>query len=81
MWVKNITTTVDDEVARWAKVWAAQQNSSLSRLLGELLRQRMMEEKGYELAMRQYLARKPEALKSSGGYPRRDELHARGDLR
>jgi hypothetical protein len=79
--MKNITITVDEEVARWAKVWAAERNTSLSRLLGELLRQRMMEEKGYEQAMRQYLARKPVPLKTSGGYPGRNELHARADLR
>jgi hypothetical protein len=79
--VKNITITVDEEVARWAKVWAAEQNTSVSRFLGELLRQRMVEEKGYELAMRQHLARKPVPLKASGGYPGRDELHARADLR
>ena len=38
--MKSITITVDEEVARWARVWAAQQNTSVSRLVGELLRQR-----------------------------------------
>jgi hypothetical protein len=80
--VKNITITVDEEVAHWARVWAAEQNTSVSRLVGELLRQRMREEKDYELAMRRYSRRKPAELKaSSGSYPKRDELHARNDLR
>jgi Family of unknown function (DUF6364) len=80
--VKNITITVDEEVARWARVWAAQQNTSVSRLVGELLRQRMLEEDDYERAMRRYSRRKPGELKgSSGSYPKRHELHARSDLR
>lgn len=80
--MKNITITVDEEVARWARVWAAQQNTSVSKIVGELLRQRMVEEKDYELAMRRYSRRKPVELKtSSGSYPKRDELHARTDLR
>lgn len=80
--MKNITITVEEEVARWARVWAAEQNTSVSRLVGELLRERMNEGKNYELAMRRYGRRKPAKLKASaGGYPKRDELHARTDLR
>ena len=80
--VKNITITVDEEVAQWARIWAAQQNTSVSRFVGDLLLQRMIEEEDYELAMRRYSRRKPLALKaSSGSHPKRDELHARTDLR
>ena len=80
--MKNITITVDEQVARWARVWAAQQNTSVSRFVGDLLRQRMVEDEDYELAMRRYSRRKPVELKaSSGSYPERDELHARTDLR
>lgn len=80
--MKNITITVDEEVARWARVWAAQQNTSVSRFVGDLLRQRMVEDEDYELAMRRYIRRKPVELKASArSYPERDELHARNDLR
>ena len=80
--MKNVTITIDEEVARWARVWAAQQNTSVSRFVGELLRQRMTEEEDYELAMRRYGRRKPVELKAgSASYPKRDELHARTDLR
>ena len=80
--MKNITITVDEEVARWARVWAAQQNTSVSRFVGDLLRQRMVEDGDYELAMRRYIRRKPMELKaSSRSYPERDELHTRNDLR
>ena len=82
MSVKNITITVDEEVARWARLWAAEQNTSVSRLVGELLRQRMLGQEEYQLAMRRYARRKPAALKTGrGSYPKRDELHARSDLR
>ena len=33
--MKNVTITLDEEVARWARVMAAEQNTSVSRLVGE----------------------------------------------
>ena len=79
--LKNITITVDEQVGRWARIYAARNETSVSRLVGDLLRQRMQEEQGYEAAMRQYLARRPVVLKESGGYPRREQLHDRHGLR
>ncbi len=76
--MKNVTVTLDDEVARWARIWAARHNSSVSKLLGEVLAERMREETGYEAAMRRFLSRRPTRLKSQGEpYPDRDELHER----
>ncbi len=75
--MKNVTITLDEKVAQWAKVWAARNNSSISRLTGELLRQRMLEEEGYRAAMKQFFDRKPVLLKKKGKYPDRDELHER----
>jgi hypothetical protein len=54
--MKNVTVTLDEDVARWARVWAARQNKSVSRLLGEMLRERMRHEEGYERAMEEDLA-------------------------
>ena len=80
--MKNITITVEEEVARWARIWAAKHNSSLSRLVGELLKHRMLAEDGYHVAMSDYLSRRPSALRKKGrGYPKREELHDRKDLR
>jgi hypothetical protein len=45
-------------VARWARIEAAQKETSVSRYLGELLRERMLEKGAYERAMRRALARK-----------------------
>lgn len=75
--MKNITTTVEDEVARWARVWAARSETSLSRLVSERLRCRMREDQGYEQAMQRYLAVQPTPLKAGGRYPKREELHER----
>src|SRR5882762_7765411 len=41
--MKNITVTLDEETAAWARTYAAQQNKSLSRYLGELLNDTMRE--------------------------------------
>ena len=74
--MKNVTVTLDDEVARWARIWAARHNSSVSKLLGEHLAERMREETGYEAAMRRFLSRRPTRLKNQDEpYPDRDELH------
>ena len=79
--MKNVTVTLDEEVARWARILAAREEKSVSRLLGDVLREKMLEERGYGAAMKAYLSRKAKPLKRSGGYPSRDELHDRKNLR
>jgi hypothetical protein len=76
--MKNVTITLDEEVARWARILAAQKNTSVSRLVGSLLKDKMQEEAAYALAMEQYLLIQPTVLKKPGDrYPRREELHER----
>ena len=80
--MKNITITLDEETAAWARVHAAARNVSLSRYVGELLRQHMRESREYEEAMRRFLDRKPVKLKRSRDrYPTREELYDRPGLR
>jgi hypothetical protein len=74
--LRNVTVTLEEDVARWARVYAAQRDLSLSRVLADMLKERMAEEDKYEKAMRRALARKP-FLKSDGRYPSREELHDR----
>jgi hypothetical protein len=38
--MKNVTITLDEEVARWARILAAEHNKSVSRLVGEMLRKK-----------------------------------------
>lgn len=78
--VKNVTVSLDSEVARWARLEAARRDTSVSRLLGELLRQRMLEQDGYEAAMQRALARKP-FIKGTGHYLTREDAHERSRLR
>ena len=45
--MKNVTITLDDEVAHWARIRAAEKNTSVSRLVGNLLKEKMQEETDY----------------------------------
>ena len=80
--MKNVTITLDEKVARWARIRAAERETSVSRLVGEVLQERMLEEESYETAMQQYLSQAPHSLKKpETRYPRREELHDRKGLR
>jgi hypothetical protein len=39
--LKNITITVEEDVARWARRRAAEENTSVSRLVGRMLEEKM----------------------------------------
>ena len=78
--LRNVTVTLEEEVARWARVEAARRDTSVSRLLGGILKQTMLQHDTYEQAMRRALRRKP-FLKSSGRYLSREEVHDRTRLR
>jgi hypothetical protein len=78
--LRNVTVTLEEDVARWARIEAARRDTSVSQLLGALLKERMSAEEGYDKAMRRALARKP-FLRSNGRYLTREEAHARARLR
>jgi hypothetical protein len=44
--LRNVTVTLEEDVARWARIEAARQDTSVSKLLGELLRERMVSHNG-----------------------------------
>ena len=76
--MKNVTITLDEEVAHWARIRAAEQDTSVSRLVGEMLREKMTNEQLYHSSMKRYLSRKPCPLSQTGArYPRREEIHER----
>lgn len=79
--MRNVTVTLDEETARWARVEAARRDMSVSSLLRELLRERMGGQVAYGGAMERYLSRAPSELKRKGRYPAREELHERADIR
>ena len=78
--LRNITLTLEEEVARWARIEAAKEDVSVSRFLAGILRQRMAAQDDYAKAMRRALARKP-FLKTDGRYLSREEAHDRSRLR
>ncbi|NJD11821.1 MAG: CopG family transcriptional regulator [Gemmatimonadetes bacterium] len=75
---RNVTITLDEHTARWARVEAARRDTSVSDYVGSLLRERMQQDLGYERAMAAWLALEPVALKRSGRYPTREAVHERG---
>jgi plasmid stability protein len=79
--MRNVTISLDEEVARWVRVTAAEHDLSVSRYVGEVLKSRMLAGRTYEQAMASFLSRGGRVLKTSGGYPTRDEVHDRGLLR
>ena len=75
--MRNVTITLDDETALWARIEAARQDTSVSRFVGRLLREHMQRGDRYEEARRSYLGRRPASLSGGEPYPSRDELHER----
>lgn len=39
--LRNVTITLEEDVAQWARIEAARQDTSVSRLLGEILKELM----------------------------------------
>ena len=80
--MKNITITLDEKTAAWVRVYAAEQGKSVSRVLGELLQERMRDFREYEEAKRRFLARKPFKFDwVDGRKPSRDEINDRSSFR
>ena len=76
--MRNVTITLDEETARWARVEAAMRGTSVSRLVGEMLREHMESVATYERARRSYVRREATVLKTAGGkYSTRDEIYSR----
>jgi hypothetical protein len=80
--MKNVTITMDEEIARWARIKAAERNTSVSRMVGEILRERMEADRRYASARREFSAVEARQLRAPGQQlPSREELHERSDLR
>jgi hypothetical protein len=74
--LKNVTITLPEEVALWARVTAAQQNTSVSRLVGKILESQMRQSGDYADAWRQWQALTPLKIDASARLSR-DEAHER----
>ncbi len=54
--MKNVTITVDDAALEWARIEAAKRNTSVSRLVGEMLADKMRHDDAYARAMHEWMA-------------------------
>ena len=73
--MKNVTITVEESALEWARIEAAKRNTSVSRLVGEMLTEKMRRDDAYEVAMREALKFEPWGP-SDGPYLTRDEIYA-----
>ena len=78
--MKNVTVTMDESVADWARLEAARRNTSVSRLVGELLAEKMRYDDAYERAMREALEFRSYGT-STGPYLSDDEMYDRSQPR
>ncbi len=78
----NITIKVDADLARDARVYAAQRGTSLSRLVAEQLETLVRSDQAYTAARRRALARLRQGYDMGGEHPlSRSEAHDREGLR
>jgi hypothetical protein len=75
--MKNLTITLEEATLAWARVEAAKRNSSVSRMVGEMLAAKMREEDEYAQAQQGWLDRQ-RAWRSDGStYPSREQTYER----
>lgn len=78
--MKNITITMEDAAAEWVRIEAAKRNTSISRMVGQMLADQMRQEDAYDIAMREALQFKSFGP-STGPYLTRDEMYDRANFR
>jgi len=74
--MKNVTVTMEDSVADWARLEAARRNTSVSRLIGEMLGEKMRHDDAYERAMQDWLQRDVTYRSDGSPYLTRDAIYA-----
>ena len=80
--MKNVTITLPEDLARWLRVRAAEDDRSVSGWIARLLAETRRREDEYEVAMKEFLAVKPRRMEwVDGRKPTREELHDRAGFR
>jgi len=75
--LKNMTITVTEEVARWARKAAAEENTSVSKLVGHMLEDEMRRRDEYWEAYEKWKKIKPIKGFDASKRLNQDELHER----
>jgi hypothetical protein len=76
----NMTITADEDTLRWARVKAAEEHTSVARLVGDLLKEKMRSTRAYATARRQHFEL-IQPVRFTGKRPKRDDLYDRRSLR
>ena len=80
--MKNVTITLDEETAAWVRLYAARRESSVSRVVGELLAEKMSASREYDDSMRRFLSKPAVVLTRRGQrLQTREEVNDRPGLR
>jgi len=75
--LKNVTITLSEDAALWARKKAAERNTSVSKLVGEMLEKEMRQTDEYWRAYERWKAIDSVSGIDSANRPSRDELHER----
>ena len=74
---RNVTIRISDQAALWARRKAAEENTSVSRLVGEMLERQMRLTDDYWQAFEHWKANRPLAGSSAAQRMCREEVHER----
>jgi hypothetical protein len=74
--MKNVTITVEEGALEWARIEAAKRNTSVSRLVGELIAEKMRHNDAYDRAYQEWKADRVKIKTDGKPYPKREELYA-----
>ena len=55
--MKNVTITLEEEVARWARIEAAKKDTRMSRMLADELKRQMERAQRYSATMDRFMGR------------------------
>jgi hypothetical protein len=75
--LRNVTITLSDESALWARRQAAERNISVSRLVGSMIEDQMRQSDEYWKAFKSWKSLKPVRGADGARRARRDEVHER----
>jgi hypothetical protein len=81
----NMTITADEATLQRARIEAAKRNISVSRFVGEVLKEKFQEDDDYERAMKDFFSRgpylEPPARDDGRSWPKREDLYDRQTLK
>jgi hypothetical protein len=74
---KNVTIKLSDETALWARRKAAEENTSVSRLVSQMLEREMRLSDAYWRAFEHWKSQRPVAALGAAHRASRDQVHER----